>query len=149
MKPLSLEMQHDHGRCDALFAHAEAAADAGQWTDCATRTEAFVQAMANHFALEETVLFPAFEARTGMAGGPTQVMRQEHDQLRGLLGRFKTAAEMADAAQFADLAETLLILMQQHNLKEEHILYPMCDDVIGDDPGVREAVAGLGAQVIV
>ncbi len=24
-------------------------------------------------------------------------------------------------------AETLLIMMQQHNLKEENVLYPMCD----------------------
>jgi iron-sulfur cluster repair protein YtfE (RIC family) len=24
-------------------------------------------------------------------------------------------------------AETLLIMMQQHNVKEENVLYPMCD----------------------
>ncbi|TRZ68118.1 MAG: hemerythrin domain-containing protein, partial [Rhodocyclaceae bacterium] len=28
------------------------------------------------------------------------------------------------------VAETLLILMQQHNMKEENILYPMCDQAL-------------------
>jgi iron-sulfur cluster repair protein YtfE (RIC family) len=35
-----------------------------------------------------------------------------------------------DAENFAGAAETLLILMQQHNMKEENILYPMCDQAL-------------------
>ena len=35
-------------------------------------------------------------------------------------------------------SDTLAILMEQHNRKEEGILYPMCDDRIDD----RERLAG-------
>ena len=30
-------------------------------------------------------------------------------------------------------AETLLIMMQQHNMKEENILYPMCDQHLTEE----------------
>ena len=53
-------------------------------------------------------------------------------------------AEHADQPAFEDLAETLLILMQQHNIKEESILYPMCEQLIGEDPDVRAGVSALG-----
>ncbi|MDP3033441.1 MAG: hemerythrin domain-containing protein, partial [Rhodocyclaceae bacterium] len=76
---------------------------------------------------EEAVLFPAFEAATGMAGGPTQMMRSEHARMRELLGQMRSAQTAQEGDAFAGAAETLLVFMQQHNLKEENILYPMCD----------------------
>jgi len=144
MSPLSEEMACDHGRCDLLFSAAESAAEKGQWIECATRTRAFSMALQRHFSLEEETLFPAFEARTGMTAGPTRVMRQEHEQMRTLVGELEHAAEHADQPAFEDLAETLLILMQQHNIKEESILYPMCEQLIGEDPDVRAGVSALG-----
>ena len=36
-----------------------------------------------------------------------------------------------DLEEFLGQAETLLILMQQHNIKEEQMLYPMCDRALG------------------
>ena len=40
------------------------------------------------------------------------------------------AAQDADA--YSGEAETLLIMMQQHNMKEENMLYPMCDQRLTD-----------------
>jgi len=77
--------------------------------------------------MEETVLFPAFEAATGMTMGPTRMMRLEHAQMRELFGQMNAALTNRAARDFAGSAETLLVLMQQHNMKEENILYPMCD----------------------
>jgi iron-sulfur cluster repair protein YtfE (RIC family) len=37
-----------------------------------------------------------------------------------------------DADDYAGNTETLLIMMQQHNMKEEHVLYPMCDQHLAD-----------------
>ena len=31
------------------------------------------------------------------------------------------------------IADTLLIMMQQHNMKEENILYPMCDQHLSNE----------------
>ena len=31
------------------------------------------------------------------------------------------------------MSDTLLIMIQQHNMKEENVLYPMCDQHLTDD----------------
>ena len=70
-----------------------------------------------------------------MSGGPTQVMRTEHRQMRDLLADLARAVAARRADDFAGHGETLVILMQQHNLKEENILYPMCDSSLAASGG--------------
>ena len=86
---------------------------------------AFDAATRRHFDMEEHVLFPALEEATGMTMGPTRVMRMEHEQMRGLLSRMATAASSADLDALVEHGDTLLMLTQQHNMKEEGMLYPM------------------------
>lgn len=117
----------DHHRCDELFARAEQAAAAADWPACERETRAFRMALEHHLAMEERVLFPEFEAHTGMTQGPTSVMRGEHEQMRGLSAQMTEAAQNRSRDEFLGQAEMLLILMQQHNLKEESVLYPMTD----------------------
>jgi hemerythrin-like domain-containing protein len=129
---LSAQMTDDHRHCDHLFADAEAAAqeaDAARATACFV---AFAEAMETHLGAEETVLFPEFEAATGMSHGPTAVMRMEHEQMRGMLSRMQSALTSGDLDDFLGLAETLNVLIQQHNMKEEQMLYPMCDRALGE-----------------
>jgi iron-sulfur cluster repair protein YtfE (RIC family) len=122
-----------HRRCDELFAAAEDAALRDDWAAAAPAFEHFNAQMIAHFDAEETLLFPAFEAATGMRAGPTQMMRHEHDQMRGLLAQLAAACDAQDSRGYGGAAETLLMLMQQHNMKEENILYPMCDQSLGDE----------------
>ncbi len=123
-------MHHHHVHCDDLFVAAEEACHAGNWTEARSALDAFVGATEMHFSAEEDALFPAFEQATGMTSGPTQMMRMEHHQMRGLFEQMKTACDAKDGEGFAGAAETLLVLMQQHNMKEENILYPMCDQAL-------------------
>ena len=121
----------DHRRCDEIWARVEAAADAADAGALRTQFGAFEAALRQHLEIEEHVLFPAFEAATGMRGGPTQVMRMEHTQMRSLLARMAKAAADGDADGVVDTGDTLLMLIQQHNLKEEGMLYPMCERALG------------------
>lgn len=117
-----------HKHCDEIFADAEDACGKGDWTAGAVAFELLRKQLETHFASEEELLFPAFEEATGMTAGPTEVMRGEHRQMRDLLAQMQGAVSSRDSDAFGGAAETLLILMQQHNMKEENILYPMCDD---------------------
>lgn len=119
-----------HKHCDELFAAAEEAAQQGDWAACAAVQSRFAAELLAHLDAEEALLFPAFENATGMTQGPTQVMRMEHGQMRELTEQMNQALAAQDADAFAGAAETLLILMQQHNMKEENILYPMCDQAL-------------------
>jgi hemerythrin-like domain-containing protein len=122
----------DHRACDDLFASAEAAAAQKNWDSARMLFGQFQAAMAHHLSMEETVLFPAFEARTGNTMGPTQVMRMEHEQMRGLMRDLAGAVAAGDRNACLGLSETLNMLMQQHNLKEENMLYPMSDQVLSN-----------------
>jgi iron-sulfur cluster repair protein YtfE (RIC family) len=124
-------LQHHHKHCDDLFAAAEALGHAGDWSACEPAAAGFCAEMDAHFSTEEQVLFPAFASATGMSGGPVAVMRMEHAQMRDLMAQMMAAAAAHDRNAYIGAAETLLILMQQHNMKEENILYPMCDDSLG------------------
>ena len=123
----------DHRACDDLFASAEAAAAQKNWDSARSLFGQFQAAMAHHLAMEENVLFPAFESRTGMSSGPTQVMRMEHVQMRDLMQEMANAVAAGNQDSYLGLSETLNMLMQQHNLKEENMLYPMSDRVLGAD----------------
>lgn len=127
MTTLTDPMHHHHKHCDDLFAAAEAAVAARDWAGGQPLLARFHDELETHFRTEEELLFPAFETATGMSGGPTQMMRFEHAQMRDLLDRMAQALAAQDKDTFAGAAETLLVLMQQHNMKEENILYPMCD----------------------
>ncbi|MFV0372229.1 MAG: hemerythrin domain-containing protein [Azonexus sp.] len=132
-------LQHDHRDCDDLFAVAEQAAGDGDLTAAADSFGRFHQAVLRHFAAEESTLFPAFEDSTGMRMGPTQVMRMEHEQMRGMMDAAGDALAAGDREGFLGQADSLLITMQQHNMKEENVLYPMCDQhLAADAPALLE-----------
>ena len=125
-------MSDDHRQCDVLFAAVETAVSQQAWAVADGAFLKYERAMLAHFKAEEDLLFPAFENRTGMRMGPTQVMRNEHAQMRELIGASRAAIEARDAEDYSGYAETLLIMAQQHNMKEENILYPMCDQHLND-----------------
>ena len=60
-------------------------------------------------------------------------MRGEHAEMRATLAQLRAALASRDLDEFGGEAETLLIMMQQHNMKEENILYPMCDMRLGGE----------------
>jgi len=122
-----------HRECDEIYAAAEKSVSAGDWDAATKRAKRFRDSMDRHFQMEEEVLFPAFEAATGMAGGPTMVMRMEHEQARGLLADLDRALAARDARAWLSAGETLLILLQQHNMKEEGMLYPMSDQALAGE----------------
>ncbi len=140
MDTIASLLSADHNRCDDLFAEAESAVSDGAWEQAAAAFGQFREALRRHFAAEEETLFPAFEARTGMSQGPTQVMRSEHAQMNGLLAQMQAAVEARNGDAYLGLSETLLMLMRQHNLKEEQILYPMSDQALA---GEQDLVASL------
>lgn len=118
----------DHRRCDEKWAEVEAAVQAGDVELAKERWRTFQSQMLRHLRMEEEVMFPAFEQATGMTqAGPTFMMRSEHDQMRGLIEQMGTSADGDDHDELVELGDTLLMLIQQHNQKEEHMLYPMAE----------------------
>ncbi len=129
-------MKAEHRACDTLFAKAEETIAAGDWEKANETFLTFANETLKHFKEEEEALFPAFESATGMTQGPTQVMKYEHEQVRGLIGNMAEAIERNDKDTALSLSESMMILLQQHNMKEEQMLYAMCDRQLA--PALKE-----------
>jgi len=127
---ISAYMRAEHRECDEMFAAAERSVIDGNFEQASNQFLLFADDTLKHFKKEEESLFPTFEEITGSSEGPTRVMRHEHDQVRGLLGKMAEAVENKDADAYLSMAESMMILLQQHNMKEEQMLYAMCDRVI-------------------
>lgn len=134
MQLISDYMIKHHKECDATLTRAGEAAAASDWAALQRDAEAFLREIERHIVIEDTLLFPAFEERTGMGeGGPTATMRTEHEQMHGMFAQMRAAIEARDAKQYVGVSETLLTLLQMHNAKEEEMMYPMLDQTLGDD----------------
>lgn len=131
-------MTANHTACDDEFAIAEQAALANNWSETEAAFSTFRDDMAHHFGMEEDVLFPALISAGGPAG-PVHVMLMEHAQIKELLKQMAAAVAQKDAQKYGGLSETLLIVMQQHNHKEENILYGIADQILATE---RETLLG-------
>jgi uncharacterized protein (DUF2249 family)/hemerythrin-like domain-containing protein len=119
----------DHDRLDALCSRAFSERAAGRFEAARAAWAEFAGGLRRHIGCEERVLFPVFEARTGVEIGPTTVMRAEHRQIEMLLeGVGAAIAAPGPAAETlrADLHE----LLAGHNEKEEMVLYPGIDKLL-------------------
>lgn len=123
-------LQADHHRLDAILPAVERLVDAGSFTEAAARFGEFACGLGWHIDVEEQVLFPFFEAKTGMTRGPTTVMRVEHTDIRERIERVIAALKAGQAAPVRGALGELTTLLASHNLKEERMLYPMTDRAI-------------------
>jgi iron-sulfur cluster repair protein YtfE (RIC family) len=151
MPTITQYLETDHHRCDLRLAEAERCVGKRQWDAADTAFNAFHSSLQQHLDMEERVLFPAFEQTLGTPSGPTIMMRAEHQQMRQIVTAMQDALLARDAEEFSSGADILHIMMGQHNMKEESILYPMADrfmedqadDIIGK---MQELHRALGAE---
>ncbi len=136
MVSITQALTHIHRECDKFFVDAENAVVKNNWDEALRLFHQFRATMEQHLQQEEQVLFPAFEQhsgisqRSGISMGPTQMMRLEHVPMRELLQAMQVSVAERNRQQYLGQSETLLTLMQQHNVKEENVLYPMTDRVL-------------------
>lgn len=127
MSNITSFMTNEHRDCDDAFVNFENMIAEKNWLELNKNWQAFSQKLIHHFEMEEKVLFPAFESATGMNNGPTMVMRSEHQQMKSLISEIESALVDQDEEQCQGIAETFMMMIQQHNMKEEQMLYPMTD----------------------
>lgn len=140
MSQAMMSLVKQHLECDDQLNRVEAALHKEDLASAGRNFRLFDEQLEHHFHLEEDRLFPAFEQATGMTNGPTVVMRGEHAEIRALRDQAASEIENKDIQSALSTLDTLNVLIQQHNVKEENILYPMCG---GSIPHLS-SVLGMG-----
>ncbi len=120
----------DHDRLDAILAEVCAAVDGGRLEAAEGRYVEFQTGLLRHIRLEEQLLFPLFEAKTGITAGPTTVMRSEHREIERALQLMNEGLARRSADAFREGLLFLNTVLPDHNAKEEHVLYPTTDRVL-------------------
>lgn len=132
MAEISELMADLNSDCDNYFTDAEIAVARGDWEAAEAHFAQFRDAIGQHFEIEETILFPAFEEEGGAEIGLTQPLAREHLRMRELFPQLAAAIERHDAVEYIDLSEALFALLLQHNSRGEQELYPLLDDMLSE-----------------
>ncbi|HWH68936.1 MAG TPA: hemerythrin domain-containing protein [Candidatus Sulfotelmatobacter sp.] len=133
MTPASIHQHYtaDHQQLDALF-HQFQSLKRTAPEQASSFFEQFKAGLERHIVWEEDILFPSFDRRFGhLQGGPTAVMRWEHQQIRHWLAALAGKLHQRDF-NTADEELSLEAVLCPHNQKEEGILYPTIDQVVGE-----------------
>lgn len=147
MESISSYMQRDHVVIDGIAQRAVGDAEARDWEALARDGAEFLRRLRRHIEVEEQVLFPAFEQRTGMsATGPSVQMRVEHDQMQPILAQMQSAVAAQDGAGYQRATKALLDILVPHNMKEEQMMYPMLDKAVGAD--AQALLAGVKQMLV-
>lgn len=120
--------EQDHNRLDELLKRFHDL----KRSDFVNAKACFVEfkfGLQRHIVWEEDILFPTWEASTGMEGGPTAVMRAEHRQIGQALEAVHQKVIAQDPKSDHE-EQALRNLLTTHNQKEERILYPAIDSVL-------------------
>ncbi len=129
----------DHARLDALLHEAGVRVADGRWPDAVESHTLFERGMQRHIRLEEEIVFPLFEARSGIVDGPTAVMRDEHRCMRRALSLMRAGIDAEDADGYAEALSFLNSVRPDHDAREESILYPMTDRLLAPRDRARVA----------
>lgn len=130
---LSRALEHDHREIDGAL--EVCANDSASSAQARADLEQAVQELRRHIYVEEELLFPPLR-EAGMAG-PIMVMLREHAQMWPILDTLddELAADARDDV-LRTACRQVLDLLQRHNPKEEQILYPQVDQVVGDNASI-------------
>lgn len=125
---LATALEREHREIDeAIEAFLETSREGRGKTEPLTQA---MQALRRHIFLEEQFLFPPLRDAGFIA--PVLVMLREHGDLwRTMESIERELADDAAQAGATPHCKLLLAQLEQHNSKEEPILYPHADDVLG------------------
>jgi iron-sulfur cluster repair protein YtfE (RIC family) len=125
----------EHGTFYVLFSQIEKiAAIQGPLAQIRGATTVLGAMVGSHASLEEELLFSAPEPHLGTGDGPLAVMRSEHEELARLLQQIEDAV---DADQVILWIEEALSVARSHFQKEERVLFPMAQQLLGDETLTR------------
>jgi iron-sulfur cluster repair protein YtfE (RIC family) len=120
----------DHHQLDQALRSVSSAVASGRFAEAVAHYERFESDLLRHLRVEEELIFPVFEARSGLMNGPTDAMRNEHRQVRMAVALMRRGLLQSDAVAYGDGLRFFESVVPDHNAKEEHILYPALDSLL-------------------
>lgn len=136
-------LKGEHGVFYAQFQFIENALDKANLGTLQSLGAILAAALVPHALIENELLFPLIEEKIG-DGGPTRVMRMEHEAIEGKLadleelkgsheeieGALARLPQTDSAAQARRMLKDVLFAGREHFMKEENVLFPMAEQLL-------------------
>jgi hemerythrin-like domain-containing protein len=121
---------HDHSWYEALMLRCQLAVAEEDWAAADQDFKNLIERLKTHMAMEEGVLYPAYEAASQAPQGPTTALRQEHDEIVRLVQDLARLLKSRNSEYVLESLTQLEQLMFKHHEKEEDIFLPMASHIL-------------------
>ncbi len=121
---------HEHSLYEDLLSRCTEAVEAEDWKTVKVLFNKMVTHLKRHMALEEEVLYPAYEAEAQAPQGPTGALREEHDHIVRLVLDMAQIIKTRDSDHVLECLTHLEKQMIKHHEKEEDIFLPMASHIL-------------------
>ncbi len=121
---------HEHSLYENLLSRCTEAAEIEDWKTVNTLFKKMVTHLKRHMALEDEVLYTAYETSTDAPQGPTGALREEHDRIARLVTDMARIIKTRDSDYVLECLAHLERQMIKHHEKEEDIFLPMASHIL-------------------
>jgi hemerythrin-like domain-containing protein len=121
---------HEHSLYEDLLTECHDAVENEDWEGVNLIFSQLVMHLKRHIALEEEVLYPAYESAPNAPQGPTGALREEHSTIIRLLQDMAPIIRTRDSEHLLESLAYLENQMIKHHEKEEDIFLPMASHIL-------------------
>jgi hemerythrin-like domain-containing protein len=121
---------HEHSLYEDLLTECHDAVENEDWEGVNLIFSQLVMHLKRHIALEEEVLYPAYESAPHAPQGPTTALREEHSTIIRLLQDMAPVIRTRDSEHLLECLAHLENQMIKHHEKEEDIFLPMASLIL-------------------
>ncbi|HYQ72147.1 MAG TPA: hemerythrin domain-containing protein [Gammaproteobacteria bacterium] len=140
---------HEHSLYEELLSSCQEAADMDDWETADLAFRDLVTHLKRHMALEEEVLYPAYESDPRAPQGPTTALREEHANIVRLIQDMARIIKSRNSEHVLEGLAQLEFHMIKHHEKEEDIFLPMASHILNAnrDELLRKLEAFDGSKI--
>jgi len=121
---------HEHSLYEDLLTECHDAVENEDWEGANLIFNQLVMHLKRHIAMEEEVLYPAYEAAPDAPQGPTTALREEHSTIIRLIEDMVPVIKTRDSEPMLECLAHLENQMIKHHEKEEDIFLPMASHIL-------------------
>ncbi len=121
---------HEHSFYEDLLSQCQDAAEIKDWRNVDLAFGELVTHLKRHMALEEEVLYPAYESMPHVPQGPTTVLQEEHSKIVNLIRDLVQVIKTRNPEHVLERLARLENRMIKHHEKEEDIFLPMAGYIL-------------------
>ena len=121
---------HEHSLYEGLLTECQDAVEIEDWGTVGHAFNELVNHLKRHMALEEEVLYPAYESTPHAPQGPTTALREEHSRIVHLIQDIARIIKTRGSEHVLEGLAQLEYQMIKHHEKEEDIFLPMASHIL-------------------